>query len=188
MALIRTKQKGKSGLKTTSNMASRLAYCALLLVLVAASAAACAGGSTPPGANKYLGSFEHGGYLFLRWQEGLEVMIWHDVTGSAMAHSAGSTEGRVYAERGSARSADGRSFEWELQTSDGRTGQLRIGDAMHELSAGTLFIVTTEGGTADTRQLDRDLSAVPLNHDGIVAFAEKDPDLAGLLKGSPRSP
>jgi len=175
-------------MKRTSEMTSRLASLALLVVLVAAAAAACTGSSTPPGANKYLGSFEHGGYLLLRWQEGLEVMLWHDVAGSAVAHSAGSTEDRVYAERGSARSADGRSFEWELQTTDGKTGQARIGRVSYDLSAGTLFIVTTSGGTTDVRQLDRDLSAVPLDHDGILAFAEKDPDLATFLNANLRSP
>lgn len=166
----------------------RLASLALLVLLAAAAASACTGSSTPPGANKYLGSFEQGGYLSLRWQEGLEVMIWHDIAGSVVAHSAGSTEDRVYTERGSARSADGRGFEWELQTTDGKTGQVRIGSASHDLSAGTLFIVTTDRGTTDVRQLDRDLSAVPLDHDGILAFAEKDPDLAAFLNADPRPP
>ena len=175
-------------MKRTGKMTSRLTSLALLVILIAAAAAACTGSSTPPGANKYLGSFEHGGYLFLRWQEGLEVMIWHDVAGSAVAHSAGSTEDRGYAERGSARSADGRSLEWELQTKDGKTGQVRIGKASYDLSAGTLFIVTTRGGTTDVRQLDRDLSAIPLDHDGILAFAEKDTDLAAFLNADVRSP
>ena len=137
----------------------RLASLALLVLLAAAAASACTGSSTPPGANKYLGSFEQGGYLSLRWQEGLEVMIWHDIAGSVVAHSAGSTEDRVYTERGSARSADGRSLEWELQTTAGKTRQVRIREASYDLTAGTLFIVSTGGGTTSVRQLDRDLSA-----------------------------
>jgi peptidyl-Lys metalloendopeptidase len=59
-----------------------------------------------------------------------------------------------------------------------------IGRASYDLAAGNLFIVTTSGGTTDVRQLDRDLSAVPLDHDGILAFAEKDPDLAALLNAN----
>jgi hypothetical protein len=163
----------------------RTAQLAFLAVLATAAIAACASSSTPPGANKYLGSFEQGGYLFLRWQEGLEVMIWHDVAGSAVAHSAGSTDDRVYAERGSARSADGRGFEWEVQTTDGKTGQMRIGNNRYDLSAGAVFIVTTRGDTMDVRQLDRDLSAVPLDQVGILAFAEKDPDLTAFLNELP---
>jgi hypothetical protein len=173
---------------SANRMTSRLARVALLVVLVAATPAACAGVSTPPGANKYLGTFEQGGYLFLRWQEGLELMIWHDVEGSSMAHSAGSTEDRIYAEQGSARSADGRSFEWEVQTADGETGQVRIDGSSYDISAGALFILTTSGRTTHVRKLDRDLSAVPLDHDGILAFAENDPDLAAFLNPSPRSP
>ena len=186
--MIWIEQKGRSVLKRTREMTGRPAGVALLIIVVAAAVAACTGSSSPPGANKYLGSLEQGGYLLLRWQEGLDVMIWHDFACSAVAHSAGSTEDRVYTERGSARSADGRSFEWELQTTDGRTGQMRIGKASYDLSAGTLFIVTTSGGTADVRQLDRDLSTVPLDHDGILAFAEKDPDLANFLNSDQRSP
>jgi hypothetical protein len=167
--------------KTTSQLA-RLAF---LGILIAAAATACTGRSTPPGANKYLGSFEQGGFLLLRWQEGLDVLIWHDVSGSAWAHSAGSTEGSVYAEQGSAQSADGRGFAWEVQTKDGKTGQVRIDDASYELSEGTLFIVTTKGGTTEARQLVRDLSGLPLDNEGILAFAESDPDLAVFLTAGP---
>jgi hypothetical protein len=75
-----------------------------------------------------------------------------------------------------------------LQTTDGRTGQVQIGRDSYDLSAGTLFIVTTRGGKTDVRQLKRDLSAVPLDQDGILAFAEKDPDLSAFLHANPRSP
>jgi hypothetical protein len=170
---------------TTSKTTGQLARLAFLGILIAAAATACAGRSTPPGANKYLGSFEQGGFLFLRWQEGLNVLIWHDVSGSAWAHSAGSTESSVYAEQGSAQSADGRSFEWEVWTEDGRTGQVRIDDASYDLSEGTLFIVSTRGGTTEARQLARDLSGVPLDNEGILAFAESDPDLAVFLTAGP---
>jgi hypothetical protein len=166
----------------------RLTRLALLVVLVTTAVVACGGSSTPPGASKALGSSAQGGYLFLRWQEGLEVMIWHDIAGSAVAHSAGSTVDRFYAERGSARSADGRSFEWELQTTDGRTGQVQIGGGRYDLSAGNLFIVTTQEGWPAVRHLHRDLSAVPLNHDGILAFAVKDPDLVAFLDAGVPSP
>ncbi len=175
-------------MKRTIRLTSRIAGRALLAALIAAGIAACMGRSTPPGANRYLGYFEHGGFLFLRWQEGMEIMIWYDVTGSAEAHGTGSTEDPIYVERGSARSADGRSLEWEVQTRDGKTGEVRIGSASYDPSAGTLFIVTTRGGTTDVRQLDRDLSAVPFEQEGILAFAENDPDLSAFLNASGGSP
>jgi hypothetical protein len=155
-----------------------------LAFILAGAVAACAGRSTPPGANKYLGTFEQGGYLVLRWEEGLEVMIWHDMTGSMMAHSAGSTQDPTYVEQGSARSADGRSLAWELRTTDGRRGELQIGGATYEVAGGSVFLVTTRGGKTEVRQLDRDLSTVPLDHEAILAFAESDPDLAAFISST----
>ena len=172
-------------MKLARRMAIRPAHLALLVVLVTIGVAACGGSSTPPGASKVLGSSEQGGYLFLRWQEGLDVMIWHDLVGEGTAHSAGFATGRLYIERGSARFADGRSLAWEVQTVDGRMGEVQIGGVRYDLAGGTLFIVTTQGGTPAVRQLSRDLSNVPLDHDGILAFARNDPDLAAFLNNIP---
>jgi hypothetical protein len=163
----------------------RVAHLALLVVLVTTGMAACGSSSAPPGANKALGSVAQGGYLFLRWQEGLEVMIWHDLSGEGTAASAGFATGRLYSERGAARSADGRSLAWEVQTRDGTMGEVHIGGGRYDLAAGTLFIVTTQDGPMAVRQLHRDLSAVPLDHDGILAFARNDPDLAAFLDEIP---
>jgi hypothetical protein len=164
----------------------RTAQLAFLVILATVGTAACASSSTPPGANKYLGSFEQGGgYLFLRWQEGLEVMIWHDLAGEGTVDSAGFASGRLYVERGTARAADGCSLDWEVQTQDGTAGEVHIRGARYGLEAGNVFLVTTRAGTPAVRQLQRDLSAVPLDHDGILAFAEKDPDLIAFLNELP---
>ncbi len=166
-------------------MTIRAAQLVLLVVLVTTLIAACGSSSPPPGANKALGSVAQGGYLFLGWQEGLEVMIWHDLAGEVTADSAGFASGRLYIERGSARSADGRSLAWGVQTVDGTTGEVHLGGARYGLKAGNLFIVTTQGGTPAVRQLHRDLSAMPLDHEGILAFARSDPDLAAFVQETP---
>jgi hypothetical protein len=158
---------------------------ALLLVCLTTGLAGCGGSSTPTGASKVLGSVAQGGYLFLRWQEGLQVMIWHDLSGAGTADSEGSATGRLYIERGSARAADGRSLAWEVQTADGTTGEVQIGGVRYDLAVGTLFIVDTQGGLPAVRQLSRDLSAVPLDHEGVIAFARNDPDLAAFLNEIP---
>jgi hypothetical protein len=132
-----------------------------------------------------MGSVAQGGYLFLRWQEGLEVMIWHDLSGEGTGHSAGFAAGGLYIERGAARSDDGRRLGWEVQTRDGTMGEAHIGGGRYGLESGNLFLVTTRGGTTAVRQLDRDLSTVPLDHEGIVAFAWSDPDLATFLEKIP---
>ena len=97
------------GVKRAGTTTVRLTRLALLVVVVTIAVVACGRSSTPPGASKALGSVEQGGYLFLRWQEGLEVMIWHDLTGESSADSIGLATGRRYIERGSASSADGQS-------------------------------------------------------------------------------
>jgi hypothetical protein len=172
-------------MRQASKTSIRTVYLALLVVLVTTGMAACGSSSTPPGASKALGSVAQGGYLFLRWQEGLEVMIWHDLSGEGTGHSAGFAAGRLYIERGAARAADGRSLAWEVQTRDGTTGEVQIGGGRYGLEAGNLFLVTTRGGTTAVRQLHRDLSAVPLDHDGILAFARNDSDLAAFLDEIP---
>ncbi|MFN2291581.1 MAG: hypothetical protein ACK2UC_10360, partial [Anaerolineae bacterium] len=103
------------------NAGGRLAVLAVLLVM---GLVACSSHSTPPGPDKALGTTAQGGYLFLRWQEGLEVMIWHDLAGEGATQSAGHSAGRLYIERGAAYSADGRNLTWEAQTASGKMGEL----------------------------------------------------------------
>jgi hypothetical protein len=158
---------------------------AVLALLAVSSLVACSERSTTPGANKALGTCAQGGYLFLRWQEGLEVMIWHDLAGEGTADSAGFAAGRLHIERGSARSSDGRDLAWEVQTVDGKAGEVHIGGGRYDLAAGNVLIVTTKGGTTAVRQFHRDLSAVPLDHETILAFARNDPDLAAFLDETP---
>jgi hypothetical protein len=173
------------GVKRAGPTVVQLTRLALLVVVVTTAVVACGRSSTPPGASKAMGSAERGGYLFLRWQEGLEVMLWHDLTGDSSADSVGSAAGRRYLERGSASSADGRKLTWEVQTVDGTTGDVQISGTRYDLAAGDLFLVTTRGGATAVRQLRRDLSAVPLDHDGILAFARNDPELAAFLDEIP---
>jgi hypothetical protein len=163
----------------------RLAILPLAVLLLLASGG-CAGRSTPPGADKYMGSVQAGGYLLLRWQEGLQIMLWHDVTGDSSAHSAGSTQDGVYVERGLAQSAEGYRVDWEIHTTDGRRAQVWIDGAPYDLADGNLFALATFGdGTTMVRQYQYDLSSVPQDHDGIVAFAAEDPVLIRYVGGGP---
>jgi hypothetical protein len=165
-------------MRRTKESMTGLARLALLGALLA-TMISCTATESAPAADKYLGTFAHGGYLFLRWQEGLEVMIWFDLGRDVehSAQSAGSTDGPVYTERGSVQSADGQILAWDLQTSDGKTGKIQMGDSRYDLSAGNLFVVTSQAGGLEVEQLSRDLSAVPLDHDGILAWAEKNLEL-----------
>ena len=134
--------------------------------------------STPPGADLAGGKLEQTGYVFLGWKEGLRIMIWHDIPESYIGGGSGSTRDPVYRYHGYAESSEGRRFEVDVRTLDGKTAQFKIGDTIYDLSNGTLFLVTTIGGKTEVKQLQRDLSDVELNHESIVAFAQSDPDVA----------
>lgn len=172
-------------MRQTGKVIARGAHLALPALLLSLWVIACGRSTTPPGANKALGSVAQGGYLLLRWEEGLQVMIWYDLTGDSTANSAGFASDGLYIERGAARSADGRSLSWEVQTRDGTMGEVRIDGDRYDLKAGNLFLVATKEDRIAVRQLHRDLSAVPLERDGILAFAASDPDLAAFLQETP---
>ena len=156
-----------------------------LVVLFVTTASGCAARSTPPSADVTAGVYEQAGLEFLRWNEGLTIMIWHDFLGhsgsSSTSESSGPTTDPVYKLQGYAESWDGRRFDWEAQTKDGETAQFWIDGTPYDLSNGTLFIVTLENGGTDVTQLDRDLSHVQPDSSSCVAFAKSDPDLARFI-------
>ncbi|HUV88906.1 MAG TPA: hypothetical protein VMY80_04575, partial [Anaerolineae bacterium] len=151
---------------------------ALLAVIVAFSG--CAPSSTPPGPDVAGGKVEQGGFTFMRWKEGLAIMIWHNLE-SSTHHGSGSTTDPVYRLQGDAESQDGRHVDWRLETTDGKTAQFWIDNTPYDLSSGTLFIITTKNERTEVRQLQRDLSGVQTNYESCIAFARSDPDLASFI-------
>jgi hypothetical protein len=143
--------------------------------------------STPPGADAAGGSLEQASYIFLRWKEGLAVMMWHDFLESGRGSGSGSTTDPIYQYQGWAESSDGRRFEWEVQTADGKTALFKIDDTSYDLADGRLFIVTIKDGKTQVRQLDRDLSNVQTDRESIVTFAKNDPDVAEFAGVTPDS-
>lgn len=157
---------------------------ALLLTVVA-----CAPRTAAPGADAAAGAVDGTGYRFMRWQEGLAIMIWYDFrgdSGSSSTSSGGGLSGPpTYTIHGYAESEDGERFEWEVETTDGKTARFRLDGKPYDLSRGTLFLVRIEDGRADVTRLERDLSGVEPNHASIAAFARGDPDLAPFIGERP---
>lgn len=151
------------------------------LALLALVVGGCAGRSTPPGADIASGSVEGASYTFMRWEEGLALMIWHRRTNFLMCEGGGSTRDPVYELNCLAQSEDGYHLDWTLQTADGETAQLEMGNATYDLSEGTLFLVKASEGAREVIQFDRDLSGIPLDHDRITAFATSDPDVVEFI-------
>ena len=137
--------------------------------------------STPPGANVAGGGVGQTSYVFLRWKEGLALMMWHDFVKSSAGKGTGSTADPIYQYRGHAESLNGRRFGWEVQTVDGRVALFTIDGTRYDPADGALFIVTTENGKTEVRQLDRDLSGVQSDRESIIAFARGDPDVTRFV-------
>ena len=150
---------------------------------------ACAPRTTAPAPDVAAGAVDGTGYRFLRWKQGLAILIWYDFRGDSASSSTSSGGGLgarpTYTVEGHAKSADGRRLEWRVETTDGRTASFRLNGEPYEVSRGTLFIVRMEDGDADVTRLERDLSRVEPNHASIVAFARGDPDLAPLVGQAP---
>jgi hypothetical protein len=153
------------------------------LVLLALVVGGCTGKSTPPGADIASGSVEGASYTFMRWQEGLALMIWQRDTNFLMCEGGGSTRDQIYELNCLAGSEDGYHLDWTLQTADGKTAQLEMGNATYDLSEGTLLLVKPGDGGTEVIQLHRDLSGIPFDHDQIAAFATSDADIAGFMAG-----
>ena len=113
-------------------------------------------------------------------------MICSDIRGGQS--SAGETiSGPPYVrkEKGFKSSPDGRRFDWELETTDGRGIKCRLDGKDYDLSKGALFLVKTKGGKTEVEQLSRDLSAVQAEAESCKDFAQKEPAVSKLLgKGS----
>jgi hypothetical protein len=152
------------------------------LALLALVVSGCAGKSTPPGADMAYGSVEGAGYTLMRWEEGLALMIWQRGTDSLMCGGSGSTEDPVYELNCQAESEDGYRLDWTLQTTDGETAQLEMGNTSYDLSGGTLMLVKPSDAGLEVIQLERDLSGIPFDHNQITAFALSDPDIAEFIE------
>lgn len=161
----------------------KILYPALLFVMVFSG---CASMTSPPAADVAAGGvYEQTSFEFLRWQEGLAIMIWYDFAGESGTFSTSEktsfTAAPYFKLQGYAESQDGDRFDWEVQTSDGQTAQFWLDGKPYNLSDGGLFLVRMKDGEAEVTQLDRDLSGVQSTYDSCLAFAKNDPDLARFI-------
>jgi len=146
----------------------------------------CAPRSAPPGADVTAGGVaEQASFEFLRWKEGLAIMIWYDFVGESGSFSTSEgarfTPDPIFELQGYAESPDGARFEWKVQTNDGKTARFWIDGTPYDLSDGRLFIVTAKGDGTGVTQLARDLSSIQPNYSSCLAFAKNDPDLAQFM-------
>lgn len=157
-----------------------IALSALIVLL-----AAC-GRTTPPGPNAVFGAVEGmASYLLLDWKEGLRILIWDDIVdGGHDNGGSGSTTDPVFHQSGGAQAADGRSYEYSAETSDGLQADFTIDGRPYDLEQGRLFLIRTAGDGTLVQQLDLDLSRLTPTNDGINAFGQETPEIAAFIAES----
>ncbi len=158
----------------------------VLVMLAVISVSGCAPRAIPPSADIAAGVYENVAFEFMHWDEGLAIMIWHNVLGDSGSVSNSNSSG--YELAGYAEAQDGERFEWDVQTDDGKTAKFQLAGRSYALSDGQLFIVTMEDGTADVTQLQRDLSDVQPNASSCIAFAKDEPLLAEFIRAHNEAP
>jgi hypothetical protein len=119
---------------------------------------------------------------FLRWKEGLRVLVVDDVTGQHGSHGTGSTDNPVYTATVSAGDADAGGYTCRLETRDGKSAACRINGKEYDLSKGTLFVIKAKGAQTEVHQLRRDLAAVPFDLQGCRKAVEKDAEIQRRLR------
>jgi hypothetical protein len=137
------------------------------------------GGSrtTPPGPDGCFSVIDEGAHFtFLKWKEGLAIMFVDRLNNHRTSGSS-STDDPVHRHRGSGQSDDGRRYDWELTTEDGRTASLKIHEKKYDLSEGTLFAIQLDSEQFTVHQLDHDISRLKNRIEDCRSFLRDNPDV-----------
>jgi hypothetical protein len=166
--------------KTIAHLASmcRQAQAPFVLALVVLSLVACKQ-FTPPGPNAIGGSVNQTSYLLLDWPEGLRILIWDDIFGGEHHnHTESATNDPVFHQSGGAHSIDGRTYEYSLETRDGRQAEFTIDGIPCDLNTGRAFLINTIGSAIQVKQLNLDLSSLSPTNAGVEDFGRQTAEIA----------
>jgi hypothetical protein len=157
-------------------------FCTLLCLMVS-NGCSRQGAAPDPPAGYSLG-MTNGIIIFRHWKDGPAFMICADVVGghsSQGSQSQSGPSGHSYTDKGRISAPDGRRFDWQAQTSDGRSIRFLLDGKEYDLSKGSLFLVKTKEGKTEVEQLSKDLSAVQADSKSVEEFARKDAAVSKLL-------
>lgn len=152
----------------------------LLFALTGFLFSACSPTPTSPAPESVAGVYHQSGYEFYRLEDGFNLMIWHD--GVNTSGCASSSDGQNYVMNCYAKSKDNSTFDWHLDTGDGKTAQFSIDDVLFDLKHGGLFVIRSTGGSTEVRQLKRDLSEVQTNAESVIEFGLSDPAILEFIQ------
>jgi len=125
-------------------------------------------------------------YTFLKWNEGLAIMLVDHCDVHRMSGSSGS--GKPDQRRGDAhwrdRDADEWKvgYEWHLETDDGQTAVIAINNVEYDLSKGAVFRIDTGGDEAVVTQMDSNLSRIQPDRNSTDHFVASTPEFRKPVK------
>jgi hypothetical protein len=154
----------------------------IYLLLLSLSLAGCFGRTTPPGPDMAGGGYENVNYDYFDWEEGLNVMIWHEGVTTSGCNSSGSTSSVTHLVQCQATTQSGLEYAWQIATKDGRTAEFTLDGQPYDLADGNVFLITLTNGILDVQQLPRDLADVATTHDSITEFGLDDPDIRHFIE------
>lgn len=154
----------------------------IYLLLLSLSLAACFGQTTPPGPNMAGGGYENVNYDYFDWEEGLNVMLWHEGVTTSGCNSSGSTSSDTHLVQCQATTQSGLEYTWQITTKDGRTAEFMLDGQPYDLAEGNVFLITLTNGILDVQQLPRDLTDVATTHDSITEFGLDDPAIRHFIE------
>lgn len=158
----------------------------LVLAILFSALAACSR-STAPEPNEVDGIVEGGAaYLLLEWPEGLRIMIWDDIVahGGTYSGNTSATFDELYQQEGSAHAADGKGYEYSLETSDGLEANFAIDGVPYDLNHGNVFLIRVASEENKVQQLELDLSGVTPTSAGVEAFGRDTAEIADFIEES----
>ena len=151
------------------------------LVFLGFGLSGCVSTQPIPDPKTASGVYVQSGFEYYRWEEGLRLMIWHDGVNHLSCSS--STNGNYEIEC-LGISIGNHTFEWHLETNDGKTAQFTIDHHPFVLGESSLFIIKFSGEDTEVKQLKRDLSDVQADADSVTEFGLSDPDILEFIQTS----
>ena len=157
----------------------------LFLCLMGAAQVACRQSTPPEPKNIMVTLAGQANYMMMDWQEGLRIVVWDDfLMGSFQSSNAVSTGDPFFRQEGGARAADGRAYEYIVETSDGLSGTMVIDGLTYDLSQGGLFLISNDADPARVQQLDMDLSDFPPTEAAAQSMIDEFPEVAAFVTGA----
>ena len=115
------------------------------------------------------------------WEDNQKILIWVDFNYNAEVRGSDNKS------RTRAYHNDGRGVVWEIGASQGEAVTISFDGKEYDLSKGALFLVKTNGGETEVRQLSTAVPDAGDEYENFEAFAKTDPDVREFIDAAGNS-